>query len=569
MCRLWQLLLLCWAWSPSCSPSSMKFIGSPVECKQADFIPGYNLGGEGFDIVTMERKGAYIIDTETWDLGNGTCRMFNNGYLNGKKQKVPASVVDWRTLPKCTLSVSSTLCDSAETLANSSLSSVSNNWKADLDVPLTASAGLGGSHSREANIAMAKSKQDRYNFIRHSVNCNFYRYRMTTKPPLSHDFQSAVNSLPPYSCQTKTAYCNVIDTFGTHYITQVNLGGEIKAITSVRTCQAAINGLSETEVKDCLSVEASATFESSATIKAMMEHCRNKKKTLNHNQGFSTEFSERSTEVIGGNINGGDVLFQSHPDPSIFNRWVDSLKTIPDVVQYSLKPLHDILPYDHHARVGLKQEVEKYIKKNALQKKCSESCVIGERSDKRDPCACVCNSNQNIRSNCCPAGKGLATLVVYRLYAQGLYGDRFTETDGSVEVKYGDQVKRTAIIQDNDNPKWSEKFEFGPITINMANKLEFTVYDEDSYWNSDLLGQCLVDLRSGKRSDSCMFDHGTFFYTYEVQCAPSLSGDRCQEYIPSPMSSSLAKVFHTRNGVLAGNSRDQQCGVSQPGHQVL
>lgn len=396
-----------------------------------------------------------------------------------------------------------------------------------------------------------------------------HRYRMTTKPPLSHDFQSAVNSLPPYSCMTQTPYRNVIDTFGTHYITQVNLGGEIKAITSVRTCQAAMNGLSETEVKDCLSVEASATFQCSATIKAMMEHCQKKKKTLNHNQGFSTEFSERSTEVIGGNINGGDVLFQGHPDPSMFNRWVDSLKTIPDVVQYSLKPLHDILSSDHHAKVGLKQEVEKYIKKNALQKKCSESCTIGQRTNRRDPCACVCSSNQNIKSNCCPAGKGLATLVVYHLYANGLDGDRFTQTDGSVEVKYGDQVKRTAIIQDDDNPQWSEKFRFGPIKLNMANKLEFTVYDEDSSWDSDLLGQCLVDLRRGKRSDSCMFEHGTFFYTYEVRCAPSLSGDRCQEYIPSPMSSSLAKVFHTRNGVLAGESRDQQCAVSQPGRQVL
>ncbi|KAK5619916.1 hypothetical protein CRENBAI_005284 [Crenichthys baileyi] len=58
------------------------------EC-EAHFVPGYNLGGEGFDIVKMKRKGAYVIDTETWNLGNGTCKMYINSYMNGENQKVP------------------------------------------------------------------------------------------------------------------------------------------------------------------------------------------------------------------------------------------------------------------------------------------------------------------------------------------------------------------------------------------------------------------------------------------------------------------------------------------------
>lgn len=326
----------------------------------------------------------------------------------------------------------------------------------------------------------------------------------------------------------------------------------MKSVTSIKTCEATMNDLSATEISDCLSVEASASFANSASIKAMYEHCQAKKKKLGFSQSFSSMFNERNTEVIGGNINGVDVLFEGQSNPSICNSWLNSLKTTPDVVGYNMNPLHTILPPRHLAAAGLKQEVEKYIERNAVLKKCSESCKIGHRSGKRDPCDCVCNGNQNIKSNCCSVGKGLATLKVFKLYALGLYGDRWTQTDGSVELAYGNQNKRTAIIQNNDNPKWPEAFDFGPVSINMKNRLKFSVYDEDSYWNSDLLGECSFDLRSGKVMDSCMFTHGTFFFSYIVQCAPSLSGNKCQEYMPTPMSPSLAKIFHTRNGVLLG-----------------
>ncbi|XP_054897463.1 perforin-1-like [Poeciliopsis prolifica] len=554
MTGLLQLLFLTWTFSPLCLSTSVSFPGSPEQCKTAPFVPGYNLGGEGFDIVKMQRKAAYVIDTETWDLGNGTCRMYQNSYQNREKQKVPVSVVDWRNLPKCNLKVSSMVYDSVESLVNDSTSSVSNDWKIGLKIPVdpsvTVGVGFGGSHSKVAQFGMKKSKQDRYTFARHSVSCNYYNYRLTTNPPLHHEFETAVKSLPPNS--SGVPYRRLIDTYGTHYITQVFLGGEMQATTSIRTCQASMNGLSATEVSDCLSVEASLNFHKTASIEAMYKHCQAKKQKLSHGQSFHTVFHERITEVVGGDKNDV-VFFQRSINPSNHIRWKESLKTTPDIVSYNLKPLHTILPDGHPAKSGLKVEVEKYIKDNAVLKKCSESCKIGHRSSRRDPCACVCKENQLIKSNCCPAGKGLATLMVYNLYARGLYGDWFTQTDGSVVVTYGVENKRTKIIANNDNPNWPETFNFGPININMYNRLTFTVYDEDTYWNSDKLGECSTELRSGRVSDSCMFKHGTFYFSYSVECAPGLSGSQCQEYIPSPMDPSLAKVFYSRNGVLLGD----------------
>lgn len=381
---------------------------------------------------------------------------------------------------------------------------------------------------------------------------------MSSNPPLTAEFLSAVNSLPPYSRNSEGRYRTVIETYGTHYVTKVYLGGKVKSVTSIKTCEASINGLMTTEVSDCLSVEASASFAASVSIKAMYEHCEAKKKKLGHFRSYSSMFNERHTEVTGGNIEGTDVLFESQSKSSVYSNWLKSLKTSPDVVQYDLHPLHMVLPDGHLAATGLKQQVEKYIKNNALKSICSERCQIGQRSSKRDPCACVCSSSSAIMSNCCPTSKGLATLKVFKLYAQGLYGDRWSKTDGSVEVTYGNLVQRTSIISDNDNPVWPEKLTFGTITISMADELKFKVYDKDHYWNSDLLGQCSFQLHSGKKTDSCMLNHGTLFFSYTAECAPSLGGDKCQEYVAASMTPSLTEVFYTRNGVLLGEIGKQQ-----------
>lgn len=173
----WKLMVLCWTWSPLCFSSTVGFTGSPQECEYAHFVPGYSLGGEGVDIVTMQRKGAYVIDMETWNLGNSTCRMFKNSYMMENK-KVPAAVVDWRTFPKCTMKVASELYDSVKSLVKDSTSSVSNDWRLGLDIPESLSGSVevafGGSLSRASHFGIGKSKEDHYTFVRHSVDCSVY-----------------------------------------------------------------------------------------------------------------------------------------------------------------------------------------------------------------------------------------------------------------------------------------------------------------------------------------------------------------------------------------------------------
>lgn len=152
--------------------------GTPKDCLEAEFAPGSNLAGEGFDITKLERKGAFVIDMSHWKSRDKTCTLCSNPYLENKKQKLPVSVVDWRTQNSCNLQIASRLHRSSESLVTSSSSSVDNNWSVNLEFNhgnKAASLMLAGTHSKLAEYSMEKTKNDKFSFTSQSTSCVFYR----------------------------------------------------------------------------------------------------------------------------------------------------------------------------------------------------------------------------------------------------------------------------------------------------------------------------------------------------------------------------------------------------------
>lgn len=152
--------------------------GTPEECLDAEFAPGTNLAGEGFDITKLERIGAFVIDMNQWKHQDETCTLCSNPYLENKKQKLPVSAVDWRSKASCSMHISSKLHRSSEDLVTSSSSAVSSNWQANLDInkgSKAASMMLVGTHSKVAEYSMEKTKNDKFSFTTQSMMCTYYR----------------------------------------------------------------------------------------------------------------------------------------------------------------------------------------------------------------------------------------------------------------------------------------------------------------------------------------------------------------------------------------------------------
>ncbi len=89
---LWSGILL--YLPPPTSPAC--FLGKEAECRDANFVPGSDLAGEGFDITKMQRLGTFVIDMSKWELKNNTCNLCENPFMQDKKQKLPVSVIYWR-----------------------------------------------------------------------------------------------------------------------------------------------------------------------------------------------------------------------------------------------------------------------------------------------------------------------------------------------------------------------------------------------------------------------------------------------------------------------------------------
>ncbi|XP_057202627.1 perforin-1.1 [Triplophysa rosa] len=527
--------------------------GTPKECAEANFAPGSNLAGEGYDVTKMQRKGAFVINTYTWSQNDKSCMICKNPYMDGEKQKLPISVVDWRSSQKCSMKISSSLYESSEELVSSSSSSIENNWAVNLGIDIhqnKASFIMAGTNSKLAEYSMEKTKKDKFSFASQSISCAFYSYRVSNKPVLHPEFKRSMKELPKtYNIDFKQRFYKFINTYGTHYITKVTLGGSVHSVTSIKQCETALQGLSVDEVKICLDVEASANVRDKADMKAESKHCNEDKEKTESKQSFSNRFQDRLTEVTGGHTTEPELLFSGSKDPTAYKEWLATLPSNPDVISYSLEPLHELISTKHPVRKQLRQAIHDYILEKSLLRNCSESCKTGIKSNSNDPCVCTCHNNPGITPSCCPSQRGLARVNITIVKAQGLWGDHTTATDGYVKVfdKNNMQVGRTDVIMNNNSPYWVRTFDLGDVVLSENYKLRLEVWDEDSKWDDDLLGTCEVSTRQGLIENFCSLNHGVLYYKIEVTCGPSLSGPYCLKYVGSPMNFHLEKVYVSRN----------------------
>ncbi|KAL6476545.1 hypothetical protein MHYP_G00150440 [Metynnis hypsauchen] len=542
--------------------------GKPRECAEAEFAPGSNLAGEGFDITTMQRKGAYVIDVTRWKLKDKTCTLCRNPYMEGKKQKLPLSVVDWRPSQKCTMKLSSSLYQSSESLLSASSSAIDNNWGINLGINVKrvdTSLTMAGTNSKLAEYSMDKTKKDRFNFASQSISCGYYTYRVSNKHILHPEFKRSVSQLPKqYSAQFKQRFYKLIDNFGTHFITKVTLGGKVHSVTSIKQCQAALQGLSADEVKICLDVEASASVKEKVNTKANMKHCDEAKSKTESKGSFSSNFNDRFTEIYGGHTTEPELLFSADKDPGAYKEWLSTLPQQPDIISYSLEALHELLPPKNPVRKHLRQAVHDFILEKSLWRNCSEPCMVGVKHNPKEPCICTCRNNPGVTPDCCPSKRGLARVKVTIERAYGLWGDHTTQTDGYVKVfdKNKIEIGRTPVIYNNNSPHWGMLFDLGDIILTEHNSLRLEVWDEDNKWDDDLLGACVVDVKAGEMQNFCKLDYGELYYKMQVVCAPSLAGPSCTDYVGSPMNNNLEKVYVSRHARLVPKEMLLKMGVT-------
>ncbi|KAM3917714.1 perforin-1-like [Leptodactylus fuscus] len=508
--------------------------GTLQECKNVKFVPGHTLLGEGINIVTMETTGSFLFDLQAVE---DRCTVCDNPHSNNILQKLPKALVDWRPESSCARNIQSSVSQSKVSVANDATSRVTNDWKVGLNVKATmvdASVAVGGSHSKMARFADSKSTTDNYNFLSHKLECSFYSFGLGSNASFTPHFQKSLDQLPDnYNTMSKADYRHLIDNFGTHYITRVKAGGRTQEVTAVRTCQMAMTGLRVDEVKDCLSVEAEvgvSDMSKSASINSKVEHCKNKLAKARFGGDFHREFRENIWEVKGGNATF-DLLSTEKDTADIFKKWMESLKTNPGLVSYSLNSIHNLVKSRGAKKESLRLAISDYINDMALIQKCS--CSGRQPTKRGNDCSCTCQASKYTSSDCCPKHPGVAKLHVTIKSGSGLNGDYFSETDAYVVFKFDSEAQRTTTILNRNNPKWNMKFDMGIVQLSDRKKFTVEVWDEDIL-SDELLGKCEKVLNADAKDDTCYLRKGSVTYSINVTCAEHLQGMFCQDYVAVP-----------------------------------
>ncbi|XP_073491701.1 perforin-1-like [Aquarana catesbeiana] len=540
--NMWLILvLLSFATSTSCQTHppltySCQTAKKP-ECDEFDFVPGHNLLGQGFDIVTMKQTSGHLLDLQKFSAEDETCTVCQNPYMNMIWQKLPLAMVDWRPQTLCSKKINSELSQSFTSLADEAASEVKNDWKAGLELcpdEVTANLVMAGSQSEVAQFGKNKTSTDRYTFIKHHLSCVYYSFRLSDLSPLSKDLRRALEFLPPtYDATTKANYSHLISIYGTHYISQADVGGQVVEVNAIKTCQVSMDSIPMDELKDCLNIEASVVVNGKGEANAKATACKELRKKFNRGKSFHLTFDENSWEIRGGKITykqlSSDV--KNGEGAASFKAWMESLKTDPDIISYSLEPIHNLVEADRPQRESLQDAIIDYILEKALSKDCS--CPSGSQPSPGRKCNCICPDGQGKNRNCCPLKRGLAKVVVTVQRGSNIWGDYGSRADTFVKISAGPAFARTRTIWNNDNPNWGSRYDLGVLDLSLRFRLKVEVWDEDNKYDDDLLGKCEKTVNSGVKDEVCYLQHGSVTFTVNVQCLPHLTGPLCRDYAPS------------------------------------
>uniref|UniRef100_A0A8C7FI46 Complement component C7 n=1 Tax=Oncorhynchus kisutch TaxID=8019 RepID=A0A8C7FI46_ONCKI len=203
---------------------------------------------------------------------------------------------------------------------------------------------LWGHDRRTFHTELNKDKSHRLLIIKNQVELAQFQNTVPQYVTLAEGFWKALSSLP--TTYSYPAYRSLLQTYGTHYLSEGALGGQYQALLEFDN--EALKETSEKKVK--------------TTCEKLVDSLKTSKEYNNNKLPIKTN-------VIGGDpsfIAGLSVLDLENPEANgqMYDQWARSVKDFPQVINMKLRPLYELVKEVQCAglrKLHLKRATEEYL----------------------------------------------------------------------------------------------------------------------------------------------------------------------------------------------------------------
>ncbi|KAM9331008.1 complement component C6 [Gastrophryne carolinensis] len=348
-------------------------------------VPGYQIIHNGYNYLSGEARGevfdfAFYGGTNNIIRGNATGAYhslyrlpYNVEQFTFEFKDVEDDITDADFYP--------TMNDFNHDVQNKGSGQYSSQGSSGIPLLFHAKSNSKRTTSSSFKEAIKSSQKKDSKFIRIHKAISVAEFRMRKeKLWLSNVFMDALKKLPlEYNY---ALYSRIFDDFGTHYISQGSLGGLYDLLYQYSAEELKNSGLTETESVDCLRTEIKRRIFFFFTRTEVKEKCTTNKMSDKY-EGSFIQSSEKSISFVKGGraeyaARLGYIKGGSKPDNKDYTNWKKSVTENPDIVDFQLQPITDLI----------------YGFPCALTKRRNLVKAFNDYTRKFDPCQCLpCPNN--------------------------------------------------------------------------------------------------------------------------------------------------------------------------------
>lgn len=344
-----------------------------IVCTKTTLPPNVEHLGLGFDVVSGKRR-ASVINTKSF---GGQCRTIYSGVHNAI-YRLPLSTIQYSFLVK------------AQNDFSDEMFSSTWHYAKDIVNRQKVSGTTTGYRNYDLHETEDRSRTQKILVLKNDIEVAQFQSNSAQYLPISEELWKALVKLP--SVYNYAAYRKVLERFGTHYLSEGNLGGSFKVLARIDEETEKYMLRESHQYNECERTKRWILFFPITRV-----DCRSGQHSHTSSHGSTRNSQVKRVDVEGGGIQHIAALKTMQlADPNrnweMYSNWADSVRSFPQVTKQKLRPLSELVKEVQCAGVKklyLRRAIEQYLSESdpCHCRPCRNNGIVVMDGDE---CKCIC-----------------------------------------------------------------------------------------------------------------------------------------------------------------------------------